>query len=64
MSIFPRKYHGDEVKCWGYGYCPDCIHRIDNKIPFPQKTLIQEPSLQDLRLAFEKAKNKNPNESK
>lgn len=32
--MFPKKYHGPEVKCSGYGRCPDCTERIDKGIPY------------------------------
>lgn len=28
MSIFPRKYHGPELKCGGPQMCPDCRSRV------------------------------------
>lgn len=27
MSIFPRKFHGPELKCGGPQMCPDCKER-------------------------------------
>ena len=28
MSMFPKKYHGPDVKCSGPQYCNDCKERI------------------------------------
>ncbi len=34
MSIFPRKYHGPELKCGGPGMCPDCTDKQKKGLPW------------------------------
>lgn len=36
MSIFPRKYHGPELKCGGPSMCRDCADRVKNGIGFEE----------------------------
>jgi hypothetical protein len=31
MSLFPKQYHGDDLKCGGPQMCSDCRERIDNE---------------------------------
>jgi hypothetical protein len=45
MSMFPRKYHGPELKCGGPGMCQDCTDRVKNGIPFE---FDESPALGDL----------------
>lgn len=34
MSMFPKKYHGPEIKCGGPSVCSDCRARQEKGIPF------------------------------
>lgn len=36
MSIFPRKYHGPELKCGGPSMCRDCADRVKDGIGFDE----------------------------
>lgn len=42
MSIFPKKYHDSDTKCWGVGFCPDCTERAKKGIPLDKGILEQE----------------------
>ena len=49
MSIFPRKYHGPELKCGGPSMCQDCADRVKNGIGFEEWN---SGKLQDLDTIF------------
>jgi ferredoxin len=57
MSITPKKYHGPEVKCGGYGICSDCTQKLHESLVrniedlnLPPQTKEKIPYLTTLKL--------------